>query len=957
MSNAPLGTVLRHIRKLAVCRKDNELPDGQLLNRFITLRDEAAFAVLLKRHRAMVLGVCRSVMRDPNDAEDAFQATFILLAQKASSIHRRESVSGWLYRVAYRLAIRAQASAARRRVQEKRAAVMPSADPLLDLNLRELRSVLHEELDRLPENYRTPLVLCYLEEKTQDEAARLLGWTKGTIIGRLQRGRELLRKRLHRRGLTLSAALFTAILALGSASAAVPEELTNATLRAALRVAAGQGTLAELVSAQTADLVQGANTIMFTSKTKVVTLLLLALSAGIAGLATMRHTVLAANSPEDAKVARTPQPGDLPAKVEAPKPEATQSITVSGQVLDPDGKPFAGARLYLSTLTPGERKASPWTPGGFKIEERAISDQYGRFQFRMPKANFYRSEYWEQSRLMAVAKGYGPDVATLYKGVKPDSLSLRLVKDLPVSGRILDADGKPVAGAKVRVASLSAFASESVDHVVDDVRTGVYSGDPKHGGEAGICGGDKFWIGALPGQPAEITTGADGRFRLTGVGRERHVRLHVEGPAIHHGYLVAVTRPMEPLVSPRTSLGILKLHGATFDYTSASSRPLRGVVRDKQTRKPVAGVRVSADNTTFTTRTDKEGRFEILGCPKSPRYNVGVTPGEGQPYFARNSGFDDTPGFEPLQTDIDLLPGIPLHGRVTDEVTKKPVTGATVAYYPVLTNPFAVHMAYNPLEGPSSTTTADDGSFRLPVLPGPGVLAVRCRSGHPYMPALLTRKEIDAFFKGKGVHAGTNDNAILVQQGANGMSVIGQTHYQSLALLNPEEKAKDLEQNLTVVPGRTLRGMVVDPKGKPARGVQLNGETLADGTFTLTNLNPRRTQELYFVHQAKGLGLSMEIPLGEDKPITVKLQPCGGATGRIVDPDGQPLANIPVWIGLVHTKTDKEGRFRVEGLVMGKKYEAIHPDRPRFPPYFGSFVIEPDKVKDLGDATMKTRGE
>src|SRR6185312_5032143 len=115
-----------------------------------------------------------------------------------------------------------------------------------------------------------------------------------------------------------------------------------------------------------------------------------------------------------------------------------------------------------------------------------------------------------------------------------------------------------------------------------------------------------------------------------------------------HGYLVAVTRPMPPLVSPRTSIGTLKLHGATFDYVAATARPIRGVVRDKA-GKQVSGVRVSADNTTFTTQTDRQGRFEILGYPKAPRYLLTVTPAEGQPYFTRNHGFEDTPGLAPLQ--------------------------------------------------------------------------------------------------------------------------------------------------------------------------------------------------------------------------------------------------------------------------------------------------------------------
>src|SRR5207302_2719156 len=134
--------------------------DNRLLERFAAHRDEAAFAALLKRHGPMVLGVCQSVLHNLHDAEDAFQAAFLVLARKAGSIQRREAVSSWLHRVAYHLAVKAQADAARRRVLEKRAVTMPSTDPVLDMSLRELRSVLNEELRQLPDEYRAPLVLC-----------------------------------------------------------------------------------------------------------------------------------------------------------------------------------------------------------------------------------------------------------------------------------------------------------------------------------------------------------------------------------------------------------------------------------------------------------------------------------------------------------------------------------------------------------------------------------------------------------------------------------------------------------------------------------------------------------------------------------------------------------------------------------------------------------------------------
>ena len=149
MNSAQVGAVLGYVHKLAAARKDEDLPDHQLLERFAAHRDEAAFAALLRRHGPMVLGVCRSVLHNWHDAEDAFQATFLVLARKANSIHRRETVSSWLHRVAYHLAVDAQASAARRRVFEKRAVTMPPADPLLDLSLGELCRVLNEELQQL----------------------------------------------------------------------------------------------------------------------------------------------------------------------------------------------------------------------------------------------------------------------------------------------------------------------------------------------------------------------------------------------------------------------------------------------------------------------------------------------------------------------------------------------------------------------------------------------------------------------------------------------------------------------------------------------------------------------------------------------------------------------------------------------------------------------------------------
>jgi RNA polymerase sigma factor (sigma-70 family) len=186
--------------------------DADLVARFALAGDEAAFGELVRRHGPMVLGVCRRLLPNRHDAEDAFQATFLLLARNAAAIRKRDAVGSWLYGTAYRVASRARGDAARRRAREGKAAAAPVYDPRVEAAWRELRPILDDELNRLPEKYRRPLVLCYLQGLTNAEAARLLGWTKGTVSGRLARARDLLRARLKRRGVGPECCLFLLLL-------------------------------------------------------------------------------------------------------------------------------------------------------------------------------------------------------------------------------------------------------------------------------------------------------------------------------------------------------------------------------------------------------------------------------------------------------------------------------------------------------------------------------------------------------------------------------------------------------------------------------------------------------------------------------------------------------------------------------------------------------------------------
>jgi serpin B len=265
MPHPALSLVLRHLRRAPRPAGAGAPTDGDLLGRFAECRDEAAFELLLRRHGAMVWNVCRRVLGDATDADDAFQATFLVLVRKAKSIAKRDSVASWLHGVAHRVALDARARAARRRAHEQRRIAMPAEEPPPDGAWAELRQVLDEELGRLPERFRAPVVLCYLEGKTNDEAAEQLGCARGTIASRLSRARDLLRGRLTRRGVALTAAALATALAGNAASAAVPAGLLTTTLRAAVGYAAATGA----ASPAAVSLAEGALRAMFMTKLKV----------------------------------------------------------------------------------------------------------------------------------------------------------------------------------------------------------------------------------------------------------------------------------------------------------------------------------------------------------------------------------------------------------------------------------------------------------------------------------------------------------------------------------------------------------------------------------------------------------------------------------------------------------------------------------------------------------------
>jgi RNA polymerase sigma factor (sigma-70 family) len=271
MAGEPLGSLLYHLRRCAARGEQGASADGQLLEAFVRERDPLAFSALLERHGPMVLGVCRRILRHPHDAEDAFQATFLILARKAHAIRRRPSVGSWLHGVALRVARRIRAG--RPTTGQEVPEPVSHEGPATEAARREVRALIDEELARLPEKYRAPLVLCYLEGCTNDQAARELGWTRGVVAGRLSRARDLLRGRLTRRGVG-PAALLGALLAEDLARAVPRATLVVSTVDAAARFVVG----AAAASSVPVTLAEGVLRTMFLSKLKMAATVVLSVA-------------------------------------------------------------------------------------------------------------------------------------------------------------------------------------------------------------------------------------------------------------------------------------------------------------------------------------------------------------------------------------------------------------------------------------------------------------------------------------------------------------------------------------------------------------------------------------------------------------------------------------------------------------------------------------------------------
>ena len=297
--------------------------DQELLQRFVGQRDEAAFAVVVRRHGPMVLRVALRTLQNEHDAEDVFQATFLVLSQKAHTIRRQESLGSWLYGVAYRLALKTKAMAGERRNRERRVSATPMPTPLAQITVQEAQAILDEELSRLPKKFREPVVLCCLEGLARDEAAKQIGCPASVLKSRLEQARERLRQRLIARGLTLPCGLGAFLLLEGAAAATVPPALIGSITKAAITVAAGKAA-STVVTAKVAALTEGVLRTMFLTKIKIATVaLVVGMMALGGGMLTYRTAAAQGDKP--------PIASDKPPAAEKPvEPAAKQEKEKEG---------------------------------------------------------------------------------------------------------------------------------------------------------------------------------------------------------------------------------------------------------------------------------------------------------------------------------------------------------------------------------------------------------------------------------------------------------------------------------------------------------------------------------------------------------------------------------------------------------------------------------------------------
>ncbi|HEY7312760.1 MAG TPA: sigma-70 family RNA polymerase sigma factor [Gemmataceae bacterium] len=960
MSRSAWAASVRQLRGTIAAQRHHDESDEQLLHAFLVRHEETAFTALVRRHGPMVMGVCRRVLGHVQDAEDVFQATFLVLARRAAAVRDKAALASFLHGTAYRLALRAKRTAARRRQHERQAPTRSTDDPSDKLLWREVRTLLDEEIGRLPDIYRSVFVLCCLENLSRAEAARRLGIKEVTVWSRLAGARKRLQRQLSRRGVELMALLTATALATQTASA-FPAALLAKTTAAAL-------------------MVNSSPPLLSIGKAKLMAVLLLV--GGLASAASLwacrgfptsavPPSQLNAQEEKDRSVPRTSQE------------QKKQTIEIRGRVLGPDGEPVKGARLYSARL----RRMFPHDDAVVARAQTDPTDAKGRFRLRVNKPG--EDEY---AYLLAHAAGFGVDWINLGEDDLSSEVTLRLVKDVPITGRVVNTEGRPVAGVSVSVARIFVPANEKLD----DYLSGWHGGQMKFFDS--LSSVRKRLYAPLDAVSGAATTDKDGRFTLHGAGGERivHVAFSGGGVARTTPYVIARSgfdaKPYNAALQKDedgrkfVEWNRFHLYPSDFTFVAEAGKTIEGTIKDAASGKPLPGCRVVITTSYAhgtTAVSDAEGKYRLEGIAKSRRgYDVGVRPPKHSTYlYGEGRRVADTPGFTKVRLDFELVKGAIVTGRAVDKQTGKGVR----CYFrsvPLPDNKFiGSKPGFDLRDGDMSREieAGEDGHFRLVTIPGKALLAAGVREEKRFHGERLNLyRQAGPDPAHKDIFKEHDDTWIVRTAPNNRFEIL--SLYNAVKVIDVKENG-ETRVELSVDRGATARIAVQDAGGKPLAGAWTAGLTdcwpitykLPEATATVYALNPDKPRMMAFFHAEKKLGGTAVVRGEEKEPLVVKLRPVGTVSGRLLDGDGNPLEGVEVSI-VAQTDigrelyrfaptgnlsvTDTEGRFRLEGVVPDLKFTLnLRRGRTFFvgERSIGARQLKPGEILDLGDVRTKQR--
>jgi protocatechuate 3,4-dioxygenase beta subunit len=670
------------------------------------------------------------------------------------------------------------------------------------------------------------------------------------------------------------------------------------------------------------------------------------------------------------------------------KRETAEAIEIHGRVLDPDGKPVSGAKLFELRGTSGASPTSPDT----RPNVVGTTDAEGRFRIMIR-----RPDSAVQTYLVGHAAGFGVDWIDLSESRRQAEVMLRLPKDVPITGRIVNTEGRPVAGASVSIADIYTPANEKLD---DYLKSGAvnffqklfYRETPK-----------QLRV-PLDGITGKTATDKDGRFRIRGAGRERIARVSISGGGgVVRSRLWVITRPgFDPKpynAEQQKGAGAAGMASEYFLYPPAlefiaeAGNAIEGTVKDAASGEPIPGCRMSVwqwgqrgDTVVADVVSGARGEYRLDGLSKND--TVLVRPPKGSVYLSRRVEVANTARQTKVKLDIELSKGVIVVGRVVDKQTGKGVQG-NIGFSPLAGNRFYGTKPGFDQRGYDYEETDKDGRFRRVTIPGKSLVKfwvdhqterLNSQDLSVYRRAAPDPDHKDLF---QPVDPERSPNRWYVRTAdGNVEQIFGM--YSAVKVIDVKED-DETRVELSVDRGVTARIAVQDAGGKPLAGAWASGLTdhppwlttfkLPDATATVYALNPDKPREMAFFHVERKLGGTATVRGDENEPVVVKLAPLGQVFGRVFDADGNPLTGVEVSIRaetesgseLYHVaappsgkpvRADKDGRFHIEGVVPGLKFTLLLQAKA---PIFGGFkgaAVRQVQVKsgeklDLGDVRVK----